>query len=243
MKIMSEDILKKICDYVPTMPEPHNKPFIYSSYKYYINNHFGLRIPSTMQNDITDNPLTRKIRDQFKYSKFNGGNVITDNDYALIMKEFPVCQECDPCLNDPALIKCEECDGDGEVHLGNDYNDYECTCKSCDGNGVRKRRKGRYTRNECPKCGGSGIYSDKQLALPIDEHYINPVIIGFLISIFGKITVFDPKDNVHIFYSVQDSDIEGMIGILNLHIGDRENNYYKIINPLSQDQPIAVEGK
>ena len=47
---------------------------------------------------------------------------------------------------------CEECDGNGVVDLENSFHDYECTCKSCDGDGEV---------GGCRQCGGTGYLTDE----------------------------------------------------------------------------------
>lgn len=43
------------------------------------------------------------------------------------------CLRCPP--GTPVEGVCEECEGEGDVKLDNDFNTYICDCKSCDGTG------------------------------------------------------------------------------------------------------------
>jgi len=225
-----KSILQKICDYVPALQEPYNKPFVFDGYEYYLNNHFGIRIPSQDENNINNGVMLMILRDGFGSQKINDGMNITAYDYAEMMKEFQVCTECDPGKKDSVFAECYECRGCGEVVFENDFNSYECDCKSCNGTGHKRIRKCKYARHECPKCHGSGVWSEKTMALPIGDHFIDSIIVGFLISIFKEINVYDPHDDRHIFFNANNGTVEGTIGILNIGISDIENDCYKKVN-------------
>lgn len=61
----------------------------------------------------------------------------------------PDCRKCDGA---GVLEVCPECDGSKTICFANDHNDYELTCKTCNGEGSVPAELGR----ACPYCLGSG---------------------------------------------------------------------------------------
>lgn len=61
---------------------------------------------------------------------------------------------CGACHGDGTLQDCPECDGEGVVSLDNEYNEYECECKTCGGEAALPGDlvEGR----NCSVCGGTG---------------------------------------------------------------------------------------
>lgn len=64
------------------------------------------------------------------------------------MRNCAQCEGTGKCTR----TECEECDGEGEVELTNDYSDYEVECKTCDGDGFHRSIGGEI----CMGCEGSG---------------------------------------------------------------------------------------
>lgn len=62
--------------------------------------------------------------------------------------------DCKACGGTGFMIarECEECDGEGELTLSSDYNDYEVDCHSCSGSGEIKIRN---TKAKCVECDGN----------------------------------------------------------------------------------------
>jgi len=76
------------------------------------------------------------------------------------MRKCRVCEGTGKCTRSI----CEECDGDGEVELCNDYNCYCDECKSCDGDGQIISIGG----DLCEECNGSGeVQKDKHIRLKL----------------------------------------------------------------------------
>jgi len=94
----------------------------------------------------------------------------------------PECPRCKGKESEPR--ECEECEGSGEVLLENDFNEYECTCKSCGGDGEHGR---------CPKCKGTGYLIDSEDALvPIVGAEFKKINILNLIREFGPLQIAPP---------------------------------------------------
>jgi hypothetical protein len=63
-------------------------------------------------------------------------------------------RNCDCCKGEGKISTCPECDGEGMVELENDYNEYECECKTCNGSGKIKGD------GICEECNGKGKLFD-----------------------------------------------------------------------------------
>jgi hypothetical protein len=59
---------------------------------------------------------------------------------------------CERCRGKGNIADCPECEGEGEVTLENEYNEYEVECASCGGDG----RCGQTTGVPCCGCNGTG---------------------------------------------------------------------------------------
>ena len=58
------------------------------------------------------------------------------------------CTHCAISKKCKGSKKCKECDGEGIVRFGNDFNEYECDCESCHGRGGK----------ECGYCHGEKYF-------------------------------------------------------------------------------------
>lgn len=222
---MKDETLRKICTHCSPLSKVATMPFIVNGYKYFFNRYFGVRISTNEPDNITINNLILLIIDKFSDKQIIPGmaQVITKKDSTEFMKNVPVCPHCDPNIKEPALRTCYECDGEGTIELENDYNDYECDCKSCDGNGYRRVRKGLYMRSECPACGGNGINDNKTPIVAIGKKFINAKFIEFLTDMFGEITIKDQCNSHSMVFSAK-GNIEGVIGSLYVDARDLANN-------------------
>lgn len=62
---------------------------------------------------------------------------------------------CPRCSGTGKVDTCPECWGSGKVEFENDYNEYKCTCESCDGHGTLKTSL-LASKSDCQKCEGTG---------------------------------------------------------------------------------------
>ncbi len=80
-------------------------------------------------------------------SIYNGETAPTEGWLELpsleMLGELKPCPKC----GGATAATCPECDGEGVVILSNSFNEYECECRSCDGNGET---------NYCSTCKGMG---------------------------------------------------------------------------------------
>jgi len=89
--------------------------------------------------------------------------------------------ECNTCggLGKATTDQCPECDGDGEIELTTEYNQYSCECKTCNGAGDITIKGGL---DCCKNCNGSGsVYPNrnqiKLLGIDLDANLL-ALIIG-----------------------------------------------------------------
>jgi len=122
-------------------------PFSWGDYSYATNGHILVRVPR-----LTDVPeweaLNEKVVVIFDAVDFPAANA------ALV--EIPDFKQPDPevciiCKGRGKISNCPECDGEGEVTVGNDFHDYECECLTCFG-------EGKVFGNDaiCSECNGTG---------------------------------------------------------------------------------------
>lgn len=95
------------------------------------------------------------------------------------IKKIAKNSRCEHCCFNPKVKKvrteCPECGGDCFVSFGNDYNNYECECQSCDGYGYTESGGVKYHTPECPECGGTGIKST--IPIRIDGTKFNAALV------------------------------------------------------------------
>lgn len=116
---------------------------------------------STSTNTDSYRTFSLKISESELVKKANNFFKLDMSEYSIqpmsaltVTKEAGLCFQCDGVgINTEfdADADCEECDGDGEVELDNDYNDYICECKSCGGTGKVDSADGI-----CDSCNGKG---------------------------------------------------------------------------------------
>lgn len=122
-------------------------PFSYGEYTYATNGHILVRIPRLA--DVPEwealNEKAARMFDPLDYAALAGRLI------AIPEFQQPEQPPCGPCGGTGKAEICPECDGDGEVHLSNSFNDYHCECKTCDGYGATP---GGAT--PCRSCYGTG---------------------------------------------------------------------------------------
>ena len=64
-------------------------------------------------------------------------------------------EKCSLCKGSGKATVCPECDGEGEVVAETAMNEYEVTCKTCEGDGATAGGK-----DMCSSCDGTGLYID-----------------------------------------------------------------------------------
>lgn len=106
--------------------------------------------------------------------------------------------------------QCFECDGEGEVTLENCFNDYECECKSCEGDGFIVSKHDTET---CFSCNGDGSHyrsreSADVLGVKANMNYLKLIINAPDLHVFA-----DAEANMLWFKSGDDYGVMmGMVG-------------------------------
>lgn len=116
---MTLETLKFFCSKDPTRPNI-SAPFGIGSYSYATDGRIVIRVPRI--NGVEENEKAPNA-EKLIFLEFNGHTVFEWN-------EIPTD------LPDPVQTRCNECIGRGVVVLKNRYHEYECQCKSCDGDGI-----------------------------------------------------------------------------------------------------------
>jgi len=103
------------------------------------------------------------------------------------------------------VIKCQECDGAGEVELENDFNTYHAECKSCEGEGDAIVKGGN---EDCDNCSGSGMAYLKTDYVDVLGVTVNPEYMNLLINVTG-IEIFPDIENRRLYFKC--GEIRGLI--------------------------------
>lgn len=109
---------------------------------------------------------------------------------------------CGQCSGVGKVLTCPECEGDGEVALSTDYNNYDKQeCKSCRGSGVLSEAKWKNlmrqtSRNPdatCEICGGSGSIFPG-VPVQIGEAVFSDYLLANLAGLPGPVQIgpFEP---------------------------------------------------
>ena len=141
---MNQEQLCKFCD---PGREKQCGPFSFGEYTYATNGHLMLRLPR-----LSDVPEWKALNEKAA-ALFDGLDFVTLNAALVEIPDFPQPkpEKCTVCKGVGKISKCPECEGEGEVLLENDYNEYECTCKTCDGDGSVSGAD-----SICSSCNGTG---------------------------------------------------------------------------------------
>ena len=67
---------------------------------------------------------------------------------------------CGFCKGHGFVRTCQECGGHGAVYFSNDYNNYECMCESCCGDGDHGVTAETSGAISCPGCNGTKLRGD-----------------------------------------------------------------------------------
>ena len=121
--------------------------------------------------------------------------------------KFPDLVQCGVCAGTgkASVVKCQECDGEGEVELENDFHIYEFECKSCDGDGEIITKGGN---DECENCSGSGSAYLITDYVDVMGVYVRPQYLNLITNVTG-IEVFPDKEDRKLFFKC--GDIRGLI--------------------------------
>lgn len=157
-------------------------PFSFGDCSYATNGHIILRVPR-----LADVPEWDAINE--KAAKLFSD---VDLDIALIdIPDFPQPKQepCIACEGTGKVSKCPECDGGGYVNLENDHNEYECMCKTCDGEGSKAGGD-----RVCSNCCGTGKYSGRHKPIDVGCSSFADVYLMLLKELPGiKIAPIKPK--------------------------------------------------
>lgn len=141
---MDQELLNRFCD--PDR-EKQRGPFSLGEYTYATNGHILVRVPR-----LVDVPEWEAVNEKAA-AMFDGLDYAALDAALVDIPDFPQPDPeiCTVCKGSSKISKCPECDGEGEVLLENDHHEYECTCKTCAGDG-------KVSGNEsvCSSCHGSG---------------------------------------------------------------------------------------
>jgi hypothetical protein len=127
---------------------------------------------------------------------------------------FPEKISCPKCLTigKCTIIKCIECEGEGEISWHSGFNDYEAVCLSCDGDGEISKSGGDKT---CLCCLGSGhVYGlDSYVdisGLKINPHYLELItdepVLEISVDTKEDILVFRSGENYGLIKAVNYSE-------------------------------------
>lgn len=138
---MEQKDLQKFCaDNIPRM----SHPFSIGEHTYAANGHILVRIPR--MSAVPEYQDAPKISDVEKHFNSHKKCIPLPDDIPPTQHE-----KCIKCDGAGKMAKCPECDGSGVIYFSNKYNDYDCSCETCEGEGV-------VIGNDsiCKKCGGKG---------------------------------------------------------------------------------------
>jgi hypothetical protein len=119
--------------------------------------------------------------------------------------------ECSICGGRGTAHKkqCVECDGEGEVSLDNCFNDYECECKSCGGDGFVVSKHGTET---CFSCNGDGKRYPEYLTVNVLGVKVNIKYLKLIINVPDLHVFTDAEASMLWFKSGDDYGV--MMGML-----------------------------
>ena len=182
------DKIKILCLKNGDSREHLSAPFVNDGYTYTTNGHCLLRIKGELVENAPNYkyPKFGKI-DLSKLGELQNG-IKPDIDKLKRIRDNNECYHCHPQSKQNPKV-CRECDGEGEVTLCNEYNDYEIECKSCLGDGTDG---GKYIVKDCPYCHGTRM-SDEVLyheEFFISEIRFNPQTVFLLATNLNNIEFF-----------------------------------------------------
>jgi hypothetical protein len=102
---------------------------------------------------------------------------------------------CKRCAGTGKSNQCPECDGEGEVTLENDFNEYKCTCQTCSGKGDYRGLSGG-KEVPCRECGGTGKDLE-HTPVNVNGVLVSDLYLSWIAALpNAEIAVFGPNDVV-----------------------------------------------
>ena len=145
---MTIDDLKKFCS---TGREFLEEPFSQGEFTYATDGKIAIRVNKIDGiEDVISAPNMKKLNwDHGKHKDW-----VSLPDYSQ-----DGAQVCSECKGNKHFKDCPECCGHGDVYVNNDFNEYLCCCKTCNGNGSIPSSEG----DACEACCGTGF-----VAIPVE---------------------------------------------------------------------------
>jgi hypothetical protein len=144
-----------------------NKPFTDGGYTYATNGRIIIRVPRIEgigEQEKVEN--FKPVEPDKLFSK------IPDYPYFPIPDiPEPSFDMCFKCQGTGKVKICPECDGAGIIMFRNSYNNYECDCETCDGDGYFRNGKGNETM--CEHCSGEGKIYKRENSIASGRLYQN----------------------------------------------------------------------
>lgn len=148
-----------------------DKPFLIDGIQCATNSHCF--VVSTIESSLENGDGTEHVKQTIR-------NAVLE----MISKDFrrvntvtlPEKERCFRCSGRGLVVVCEECEGDGEVELENDFNTYVCECRSCDGNGRAPAflLRDKESAIQCSECYGRGVKFNHRGGMDFHGSYIQP---------------------------------------------------------------------
>lgn len=138
---MNKEILQKFCSPDNSMM---NVPFSFGAHTYATNGHIIVRVPK-LPDAEEGSFLNEKAAMMF--------DAIPDLSGMVELPELSdeEAETCRVCGGTGKTEVCPECNGEGAFTFSTNFNDYECECLSCNGQGEVKGRG-----QTCGTCYGTG---------------------------------------------------------------------------------------
>jgi hypothetical protein len=130
-------------------------------------------------------PLDEKYQEPESDKKFDVAKLVNEIESSEFIPmpiiEMPEISNCEKCnsTGKATTKECVECNGEGEVSFENDYHDYECECKSCDGSG----EKTVVGVGFCNNCKGTGKIYERNDVVKIGSIFISANYLRLIIDV------------------------------------------------------------
>jgi hypothetical protein len=175
-------------------------PILTNGFKLATNGHIAVIIP-----DIEGNEYAGSHEDSIR----NIFSMITSKHEFLPIPTdivFPESHQCKVCKGTgfSHSAHCNECEGDGEVYLTNEFNDYQHDCKSCSGAGSIVEVGGDI---KCKYCN-DGVAYEVNDSVQILNLNIKPKYLNYILDVPG-IEVAPYPEKKELYFKV--GEINGLI--------------------------------